>query len=274
MDSIKDLSIPLLNYERLSHAYIAGGDLAEEIAMAAVCSGNGVRPCNSCAHCAKASRGVHPDIAVVSRLEKNRNILVDQIRELRKDAIRVPGEASAKVYIINEADAMNHAAQNAFLQVLEEPPRNVVFILRTDNPKALLPTVRSRCVELRGRSAGMGTGSSSTTGEGTFEGEVSGEGHVEVTDDFFSSIEGGSEILVRLMFRLEKLDKSDFTDFLSSAHEQIIQRLRRAASDNGGGISVPRLEQVERALQRADELNNANVSVGHISGMLCSTLLK
>ena len=51
----------------------------------------------------------------------------------------------AKVYIFLEADNFNIEAANAFLKTLEEPPGHVHFILVTDRPERLLPTIASRC---------------------------------------------------------------------------------------------------------------------------------
>jgi DNA polymerase III gamma/tau subunit len=101
----------------------------------------------TCRHCVKALRGIHPDIAVLDRLPDKREIVVDQIRELREDAVVLPNDADMKVYIIHHAECLNASAQNALLKLLEEPPSFVVIILSVTNPAVLLDTVRSRCVE-------------------------------------------------------------------------------------------------------------------------------
>ena len=73
---------------------------------------------------------------------------MDQIRSLRSDAYVRPNEGARKVYVIRPADAMNPAAQNALLKVLEEGPAYAAFLLDTDRPGRLLDTVRSRCEPL------------------------------------------------------------------------------------------------------------------------------
>ena len=73
---------------------------------------------------------------------------MDQIREMIGQAQIMPNEAPGKAFIVHEAETMNPNAQNALLKLLEEPPRGVVLILSTATPAMLLPTVRSRCVEL------------------------------------------------------------------------------------------------------------------------------
>ena len=146
---------------RLSHAYLisapdirAALSCAGELAAAAVCTGEGKKPCGQCRACHKAAENIHPDVITLARLEDEkgrpkREIGVDQIRQLAADACIMPNEAERKVYIIREAETMNVPAQNAALKLLEEPPLGALFLLCTTNASQLLPTVRSRCVELK-----------------------------------------------------------------------------------------------------------------------------
>jgi len=243
--------------ERLSHAYITEGGMADIIAAAAVCSGPGKKPCMSCKHCDKASRRVHTDITYVERLPDKRDITVDQIRDLKKDIIIVPGEASMKVYIINEADLMNRNAQNALLQMLEEPPSHAVFILRTGNPSQLLPTVRSRCVELKSDAT---------------QGAVA-ESTVEMAAGFFSAIENGNAALAAFMFRLEKLGKDDLAAFIAAARELAAGMLR---PKGGNAVKIPGyvISFAERLLAKGGDMLDANVNAGHISGYICASLME
>ena len=244
-----------IDSNRLSHAYIAAGSAADELAMAAVCSGRGKRPCMACAHCKKSSRGIHPDIINIEKPKDRREIVVDQIRQLKKDVIVVPNEAEKKVYIINDAHLMNISAQNAFLRILEEPPAHAVFILKTDNLVELLPTVRSRCVALK-----------STIDEGSSD--ASSE---DVASGFFSAVRSGDPAIAAFMFRLEKLDREQFSGFLTAAREKAAALLRAAVP--GDAISREILLRAEQALVRANEFLDLNVSTGHISGMLCANLI-
>ena len=243
---------------RLSHAYIVAGGLAETLSMVAVCSGTGgAKPCMLCAHCDKALRHIHPDITVVSKLPDKREIVVEQIRELKKDVIVVPNEADKKAYIINEADSMNTSAQNAFLQILEEPPKHAVFILKTENPVALLPTVRSRCMELKDRH----------------EPDALDSAAVDMAIEFFAALKQGNATLIAFMFRLEKLEKNVFSAFLSAAREQVLLNLRATMSGDIG-ISRETLTRTDKILIRAGEMHDLNVGLGHISGMICASLLR
>ena len=136
----------------LSHAYLISGPagsgketLARLMAAAMVCTGGGERPCGTCPACKKARANIHPDITLAAPLEGKREILVDQIRQIRADAYIRPNEAERKVYIIKDAQTMNPSAQNSILKLLEEGPVYAAFLLLCDNPGALLPTIRSRC---------------------------------------------------------------------------------------------------------------------------------
>lgn len=137
----------------LSHAYIISGPpgsgrrtLAALLARALVCGGEeGAAPCGRCPHCRKAEAGIHPDIIC---LGQERDIRVDEVRALRRDACVRPNEARRKVYLLFGADRMNPSAQNALLKLLEEGPAYAAFLLLAEQAGGLLQTVRSRCVEL------------------------------------------------------------------------------------------------------------------------------
>jgi len=103
--------------------------------------------CGTCAACTRITRGVHPDVLVVEPGETG-SIKIEQIREVIDRAAYRPFEGKRRVVIVDDADAMAAAAQNALLKTLEEPPSSSVFILVTARPDVLLPTVRSRCIRL------------------------------------------------------------------------------------------------------------------------------
>ena len=90
-------------------------------------------------------KGSHPDLSRTAPPPDKAEITVEQIRALRADAYVRPNEGRRKVYVIDPADAMNPAAQNALLKVLEEGPAYAAFLLVSDRPGKLLDTVRSRC---------------------------------------------------------------------------------------------------------------------------------
>ncbi len=102
---------------------------------------------DACASCRKVARGVHPDLHLVEA--EVSQILIDQVRDLERELNLKPKESRRKVAIIDEAEAMNQQAANAFLKSLEEPPPETYIILVVESREALLPTVASRCHEVR-----------------------------------------------------------------------------------------------------------------------------
>lgn len=142
-----------LSRGRISHFYLISGPrgsgrhtLARLLAAAILCKSND-RPCLSCSPCRKVMENSHPDFITVDDPEK-KTVPVDLIRDARTDMYIQPNESEHKIYLFPRAQDMGLPGQNALLKVLEEPPGYGVFILLTDNPHKLLPTVRSRCTEL------------------------------------------------------------------------------------------------------------------------------
>ena len=136
----------------ISHFYLISGPegsgkhtLAKLLAEAILCSGSR-RPCGSCEHCRKMRSGNHPDFITVEDPE-HKNVAVKIVRQIRDDMFIRPNEADYKIYLFPQELGLE--GQNALLKILEEPPAYGVFLLLTDNPDKLLPTVRSRCTELK-----------------------------------------------------------------------------------------------------------------------------
>ena len=103
-------------------------------------------PCGQCRPCRKIISGNHPDVIVITP-EKSR-IKISAIRELVHTLAAKPYEASWRVVVIDQAEAMNPEAGNALLKLLEEPPENTILILTAGNTHSLLPTIVSRCQQV------------------------------------------------------------------------------------------------------------------------------
>ena len=136
----------------ISHFYLISGPegsgkhtLAKLLAEAILCEGSR-KPCGSCDHCRKMASGSHPDFITVEDPE-HKNVAVKIVRQIRDDMFIRPNEAEHKIYLFPQELGLE--GQNALLKILEEPPAYGVFLLLTDNPDKLLPTVRSRCTELK-----------------------------------------------------------------------------------------------------------------------------
>jgi DNA polymerase III subunit delta' len=107
-------------------------------------------PCGVCVSCRKIDGGIHPDVKLITRDEAKTVITIDQVRgQVIDEANYKPFEGKYRVFIVDDAHLLNEQAQNAMLKTLEEPGETVVLVLVTSRPSELLPTIVSRCRELR-----------------------------------------------------------------------------------------------------------------------------
>lgn len=136
-----------------AHAYLIVGEAEEGAVIKATtllqqlnCQSPSLepRPCGSCGNCQKLQRGLHQDCFVLEPEGKGGQIKVEQVRLLIRELSLKSAEAPVKGAIIKQAHRLNEVSQNALLKTLEEPPGDVVIFLLTNQPEALLPTVRSR----------------------------------------------------------------------------------------------------------------------------------
>ena len=155
-DMIKDHFKKAIENNKISHAYILTGEagtgrksIANAFSMALLCEKGGKEPCMVCHSCKQVLSGNHPDLIYVKH-EKPNSIGVDDIREQINDTIMIrPYSSYYKIYIVDEAEKMTVQSQNALLKTIEEPPSYAVIILITTNQEAFLPTILSRCVQLK-----------------------------------------------------------------------------------------------------------------------------
>ena len=148
-------------HDRMHHATLCAGpamsDMAawvDALSLALMCgAATPQNPtlqdgCADCSACRKVLGGNHPDIHHLHPNEK-KAITVDAIRTLSAKLGLSRHEAPYKIVVIHHADAMAPAAQNALLKTLEEPTPDTLFFLLTQRPKAMLSTIRSRCLLIR-----------------------------------------------------------------------------------------------------------------------------
>ncbi|MEE4111545.1 MAG: DNA polymerase III subunit delta' [Desulfobacteraceae bacterium] len=103
--------------------------------------------CGDCGPCRKIAGNHHPDIIHVAPLSSV--IRIAQIRTLLQALTLKPNEADRRVVILSDAQAMNPEAGNALLKVLEEPPDRTLLVLTARQTSDLLPTIASRCQQIR-----------------------------------------------------------------------------------------------------------------------------
>lgn len=156
-EEIKASLIKSINNNQVSHCYIFEGPrgmgkfkLALIFAQSLLCLNFREEPCNICNSCIKANSLNHPDLHIINEDEKS--IKREDIDDLINSIYKKPYESKRKVYIIKDAHLMTVQAANTFLKTLEEPPRDTVMILLTVNSSLLLPTIVSRCQEVKFRN--------------------------------------------------------------------------------------------------------------------------
>lgn len=107
-------------------------------------------PCGSCRSCRKINSGLHPDVKVIAREKDKTVITIDQVRqEIIDPSNYKPLEGKFRVFIVDDAHLLNEQAQNAMLKTLEEPGSLIIITLVTCRPSELLPTIISRCREIK-----------------------------------------------------------------------------------------------------------------------------
>ena len=144
--------------DALSHALVFTGgaarlDAARYAAAAFECTGAGTRPCGDCPACRKVIQDIHPDVITV-RDDQHKNIAVDVVRAIRSDAYIRPNEGRRKVYLFPDCALLTEQDQNVLLKIVEEGPPYAAFLFCAESTAAVLPTLRSRCVELRTGAGG------------------------------------------------------------------------------------------------------------------------
>ncbi|MBR2366067.1 MAG: DNA polymerase III subunit [Oscillospiraceae bacterium] len=290
---------------RLSHCYLLSGPegsgkhtLARLLAAAMECTAS-EPPCLCCGPCRKVLDGVHPDVAEVDD-DTKKTVSVELARRARTELYVRPGEGKRKVYLFPRAQDLTPQAQNALLKVLEEPPEYGAFILLSDRAEAMLPTVRSRCVELAlqpvserdalpflrerfpekddaalRRALRIGEGWIGRVQKILREEEKPDPLAEELLDAYAGQ---DALALTQALFKLERRKREQMLPVLRQVRETLIaalaQRSGRQTEETpfASARTTAELSDACRLLSEAIHAAESNAGVGHVCGYLAVTL--
>ena len=299
-ERLKDNLTGSLSRGYISHFYLISGPegsgkhtLARLLAAAILCKQSG---CGSCGACRKVLDGNHPDFITVTDPE-HKNIAVKIVRQIRDDVFIRPNEAEHKIYLF--AQDLGTEGQNALLKVLEEPPKYGVFLLLTDNPEKILPTVRSRCTELvlsalpektlrealrqRFPEAAAEDVTAAINRSGGFLGQAvklleSGEIVSPLTVTFAEGFASRDALaLTKLLVSMEKFKREQFQEELAQWLEVLEAALADRSGMNAPMVQARQLSMARSSQELYDAINKlkkastyagGNVSVAAVCGWL------
>lgn len=149
-EHIKKALANAINMDRISHAYLFTGprgtgktSTARIFAKSLNCvNGPTITPCNECENCKNITNSIPIDVIEIDAAS---NRSVNDADEIIQKVALSPVQSRYKIYIIDEVHMLTNQAFNALLKTLEEPPKNVIFILATTEVHKVLDTIKSRC---------------------------------------------------------------------------------------------------------------------------------
>ena len=295
-----------LSRGHISHFYLISGPrgsgkrtLAKLLAAAILCKGED-RPCLTCHACRRVLENNHPDFITVEDPE-HKTTAVKIVRQFREDVFILPNESDHKIYLFPQELGLE--GQNALLKILEEPPKYGVFILLSDNPAKLLPTVRSRCTELKLQAlpgevlkkqlhkdfpqATEEDLEAALRRSGGFLGQArellsSGSETTPQTEGFARAFAARNALaLTEVLVPMEKWKRDALTEILQSWAELLEEALTCRTGAMAGsslaktlsqGRSTPELLQALKDIKKAREYALSNVSPAAVCGWLAWAL--
>lgn len=149
-EHIKKALANAIQMDRISHAYLFTGprgtgktSTARIFAKSLNCEkGPTISPCNECENCKNITNSIPIDVIEIDAAS---NRSVNDADEIIQKVALAPVQSRYKIYIIDEVHMLTNQAFNALLKTLEEPPKNVIFILATTEVHKVLDTIKSRC---------------------------------------------------------------------------------------------------------------------------------
>ena len=149
-EHIKKALANAIAMDRISHAYLFTGprgtgktSTARIFAKSLNCKeGPTINPCGKCENCIDITNSVPLDVIEIDAASNRK---VEDAQNILEKVMYAPVNSRYKIYIIDEVHMLSTTAFNALLKTLEEPPKNVIFILATTDVQKVLDTIKSRC---------------------------------------------------------------------------------------------------------------------------------
>ena len=147
---IKKALTNAISMNKISHAYLFTGprgtgktSTARIFAKSLNCKeGPTIHPCGVCENCVDIANSVPMDVIEIDAASNRK---VEDAQNILEKVMYAPVNSRYKIYIIDEVHMLSNTAFNALLKTLEEPPKNVIFILATTEVHKVLDTIKSRC---------------------------------------------------------------------------------------------------------------------------------
>ncbi len=149
-EHIKKALTNAISMNKISHAYLFTGprgtgktSTARIFAKSLNCKeGPTIHPCGVCENCIDITNSVPMDVIEIDAASNRK---VEDAQNILEKVMYAPVNSRYKIYIIDEVHMLSNTAFNALLKTLEEPPKNVIFILATTEVHKVLDTIKSRC---------------------------------------------------------------------------------------------------------------------------------
>ncbi len=262
-ESITQTLCNAVEHDRLHHAYLFSGargvgktTTARLLAKALNCHATAkavAKSCNDCASCKEIAESRSIDVL---EFDAASNTQVDKIRDLIIENINIsPARDRYKIFIIDEVHMLSPSSFNALLKTLEEPPRNVVFIMATTELHKVPVTILSRCQEFQFRTIATAkiyqrlniiaeAEKVTVTAEALREIARSGEGSMRDAQSNFDQV---------ISFSDETIDLEDVINALGIASSEMLTRTVEAIAHRQPAEA---LLVVEELIGRGQDLRN------------------
>lgn len=184
--------------------------------------------CDECNECTRIAHGHHPNVRQFAKPEDSRDLPVELVREICDMASMTRLEPGRRVFIVDDADRFNESSANVFLKTLEEPPRDLTFVMLAANSAQMLPTIVSRCQSVRFSPLTQGELSQAVAG---FEGLPPGEER-----ELLLRVAQGSPGRVARMLELDALKLAE--DFVKTAERDPFKASEALGAALAKGVSA------------------------------------